>query len=191
VIPVRFAAYSALAIGVIAALWLARASGPFAWVRWAIVLIAALMLLPISPHHSEPNQIPAFFTSGAVEGQIGPNENVYAIGVQRGDELVWQEASGYWFRLAEAYLGPLPQELRTGPLSQGLNLRKSSEVPPAGIEAASWLRQHQVTAVILDDTAASVYAQMLRDAGSKPVYQGEGVSVWRPTNGTWTIPAAG
>jgi hypothetical protein len=45
--------------------------------------------------------------------------------------------------------------------------------------------------VILDDMAASVYAQMLRDAGSQPVYQGEGVSVWRPTNGTWTIPAAG
>jgi hypothetical protein len=190
-IPVRFAAYSALAIGVIAALWLARASGPFAWVRWAIVVIAALMLLPISPHHSDPNQVPAFFTSGAVEGQIGHDENVYAIGVQRGDELVWQEASGYWFRLAEAYLGPLPQELRTGPLSQGLNLRKSSEVPPAGIDAASWLRQHQVSAVILDDMAASVYAQMLRDAGSQPVYQGEGVSVWRPTNGTWTIPAAG
>jgi hypothetical protein len=188
-IPVRFAAYSALAIGVIAALWLARARGPYAWVRWVIVLIAAVMLLPISPHHSDPMQVPAFFSSGAVQQQIQRDENVYAIGVQRGDELVWQEASDYWFRLAEAYLGPLPLELRTGPLSHGLNVRKGPEVPPAPSDFANWMNQHQVTAVIVDDEAEATYGQLLHDAGSDAVYRGDGVSVWRPVNGTWSAPA--
>ena len=188
-IPVRFAAYSALAVGVIAALWLARARGPFAWVRWVIVGIAAVMLLPSSPHHSDPMVVPAFFTSGRVQQQIRQDENVYAIGVQRGDELVWQEASNYWFRLAEAYLGPLPLELRTGPLSHGLNVRKGPEVPPAPFDFANWMRQHQVTAVIMDDEAMSTYGPLLRDAGSQLVDQADGVSVWRPVNGTWTIPS--
>jgi len=190
-IPVRFAAYSALAIGVVAALWLARAHGPYAWIRWVIVLIAAVMLFPAAPHHSDPMQVPAFFTSGTVEQQIQPGENVYAIGVQRGDELVWQEASDYWFKLAEAYLGPLPLELRTGPLSHGLNVRKGPEITPSGFDVANWMNQHQVTAVIMDDEAEGTYGQVLRDAGSQPVYQGEGVSVWRPENGTWTIPPSG
>jgi hypothetical protein len=133
--------------------------------------------------------VPAFFTSDTVRQQIHQDENVYAIGVQRGDELVWQESSDYWFRLAEAYLGPLPLELRTGPLSHGLNVRKGPEVPPAPFDFANWMNQHQVTAVIMDDEAGSTYGQLLRDAGSQPVYQGDGVSVWRPVNSAWSAPA--
>jgi hypothetical protein len=190
-IPVRFAAYSALAIAVIAALWLARARGPYAWVRWVIVVIAAVMLLPTSPHHSDPMVVPAFFTSDTVHQQIHEDENVYAIGVQRGDELVWQEASDYWFRLAEAYLGPLPLDLRSGPLSHGLNLRKGPEVPPAPFDVSTWMDAHQVSAIILDDEAAAQYEDLLRGAGGQAVYQGEGVSVWRPVNGTWVTPLAG
>jgi hypothetical protein len=41
----------------------------------------------------------------------------------------------------------------------------------------------------VDDQAADTYGPMLRAAGADPVYSGEGVSVWRPVGGTWSIPA--
>jgi len=178
-IPARFAAYSGLAIGIIAALWLARASGRAGWIRWGVVLLAAVMLLPHAPQHSPPQVFPAFFSSDAVQQQIGAGENVYPITVQRGDENVWQATSGYRFTLAEAYFGPLPVELRDGVLSQGLNMRRNVQVPIADV-FASWTERHQVSAVIMDDRAADRYEQMLVDAGFELRYQGEGVSVWRP-----------
>jgi hypothetical protein len=41
--PQRFPMYTALAVGVIAALWLARARGRLAWLRWALVVAGAVM----------------------------------------------------------------------------------------------------------------------------------------------------
>jgi hypothetical protein len=186
-IPARFAAYSALAVAVIAAIWLARASGRYAWVRWVVVLAAIVLLFPGAPSHSAPNVIPAFFTSGTMDRVIQPGENVYAITVQRGDELVWQEVSGYRFRLAEGYLGPLPLEMRSGPLSHGLNLRKAGTTPVGPTELATWMDQRDVTAILIDDRALDTYGPLLRDAGLQAVYQGEGLSVWRPTGGVWTV----
>jgi hypothetical protein len=186
-IPARFAAYSALAVAVIAAIWLARASGRFAWVRWVVALAAIVLLFPGAPSHTPPNQIPVFFTSGTIDRVIQPGENVYAITVQRGDELVWQEVSGYRFRLAEGYLGPLPLEMRSGPLSHGLNLRKAGTTPVGPTELATWMGQRDVTAILIDDRALDMYGPLLRDAGLQAVYQGEGLSVWRPTGGVWTV----
>jgi len=184
-IPARFAAYSALVVAVIAAIWLSRATGRFAWVRWAIVLGAALLLFPQAPTHSPPQQIPTFFTDGTVQRVLRPGENVYGIGVQRGDEMVWQERSDYWFRLAEGYLGPLPLEMRTGPLSHGLNVRKTGLEPVGPTELVSWMSQRGVSAIVVDDHALDAYRSLLTRSGMQPAYQGGGVSVWRPVGGTW------
>lgn len=182
-IPARFGAYTALAIGVIAAIWLARASGRFGWVRWAIALVAAAMILPAAPHHSPPATFPTFFSSDTVRQVIHPGENVYAITYERGDELVWQQDSGYWFKLAEGYLGPLPPELRTGPEARGLNMKQKTVVVPVPGEFGTWIRQHQVSVVILDDRAASRFLSMVQQSAMEQVYAGEGVTVWRPTGG--------
>jgi hypothetical protein len=45
-IPARFPAYSALAIGVVAAIFLARAPARTAIVRWALVLLGVVLLYP-------------------------------------------------------------------------------------------------------------------------------------------------
>jgi hypothetical protein len=74
-------------------------------------------------------------------------------------------------------------------MSHGLNVKKGPAVLPAPIDVATWMQQHQVTAVLVDDQAADTYGPMLRAAGADPVYGGEGVSVWRPVGGTWSIPA--
>jgi hypothetical protein len=190
-IPARFAAFSALAVAVIAAIWLARGTGRLAWVRWVFVLAAATLLFPDAPTHTPPNVIPAFFTSGTVQRMIQPGENVYGIGVERGDELVWQESADYWFRLAEGYLGPLPLEMRTGPLSHGVTLRKSGVEPVGPAAFVTWMAQRDVSAILIDDRALDMYRSLLEDSGLQPVYQGEGLSVWRPEGGVWHTSASG
>lgn len=151
--------------------------------RWAIALVAAAMILPAAPHHSPPATFPPFFSSDTVRQVIHPGENVYAITYERGDELVWQQDSGYWFKLAEGYLGPLPTELRTGPEARGLNMKQKTVVVPVPGEFGTWIRQHQVSAVILDDRAASRFLSMVEQSALEQVYAGQGVTVWRPTGG--------
>jgi hypothetical protein len=182
--PARYAVYSALAVAVVAALWLVHAVGRFAWVRWAVVAFAALLLVPASMHHRPPVYYPPFFSSDAIARVIQPGENVYVVGGMRGDELVWQLAADYRFRLAQAYVGPLIHEMRDGPLALGLNVTETHAPPPPD-EIASWMQEHQVAAVIMDDRAASTYRLVLGQAGLEQVYAGEGVTVWRPAGGAW------
>ena len=180
-VPARFALYSALAISVIAALWLSRATSRWAWLRWALALVAVVSLLPHGPSKApRPLAVPAFLSSGQVDEVLRQGENVYVIPVQKGDEMLWQATADYWFELAQGYLGPLPTGLQGSPFARGLNLRKSYPEPPPAF--ASWTQQHGVSAVILDDEARSTYGSMLEGAGFLPVYSGEGVSVWRPTS---------
>jgi hypothetical protein len=181
-VPARFALYVSLGVGVITALWLSRASGRWAWVRWVLGIAAAISLLPQAPVHAPPQKIPAFLTSPTLQQVIRPGENVYAIVDEKGDEMLWQATADYWFDMAQGYIGPtnsLPPELRTGPISGGLHLRRVAVFPPAD-QFATWTREHAVTAVVVDDRALSAYRSMLEDAGMTLDHSGEGVSVWRP-----------
>lgn len=177
--PARFLAYSSLAIGVIAALWLSRAAGPNAWIRWAVVITAAVLLLPAAPNHAPPQVIPQFFSSGEVRQVLRQREIVYAITDAKGDEVLWQATANYWFDLAQGYIGPLPLDLRTGPLSGGLSMRRDV-FPPYPKQFRTWLQGHGVSSVIVDDRAREKYGSLLVRAGFGQVYAGQGVSVWRP-----------
>jgi hypothetical protein len=189
-LPSRFAAYSALAIGVIAAMWLSHAAGRWAWVRWAIVLAAAVSVFPSPPHHSVPQRVPGFLSSGQVEEVLQQGEVVYAIPGRRGDEMLWQATAGYWFRLAEGYIGPLPPGLETGPLAHGLQLHQWNHYRPPPQAFGEWIGAHGVTAIVLDERGRGQYESMLRGAGLQPVYSGGGVSVWRPV-GLRVTPSEG
>jgi hypothetical protein len=117
--PSRFMLYSTLAIGVIAAVWLSEAPTRRAWMRWAVVIAAGALVLPQAPHHVPPQQIPAFLSSEQVRSVLQEGETVYAIGVQKGDEVLWQATADYWFKLAQGYIGPLPPRCRAVPSPVG------------------------------------------------------------------------
>ena len=177
-IPSRLALFLSLGVAVIAALWLAGASGRWGWVRWAIGLVAVLSLIPVAPHHFAPQEIPAFVSSDQVHSVLREGEIVYAIPYMRGDEMLWQATAHYWFNMAQGYIGPLPPNLRTGAMARGLDVRKALFVPEPK-QFGEWLQQHGVTAVVMDDRAAQRYEALLRGTGLEKVYSGEGVSVWR------------
>ena len=188
--PSRFTLYSTLTIGVIAAVWLSDAPARRAWMRWAVVIAAGALVLPQAPHHVPPQQIPRFLSSDQVRSQLNEGETVYAITAQKGDEVLWQATAGYWFKLAQGYTGPLPPTLQSGPLSRGLNMRRGLFFPGPG-QFSTWMQQHGVSAIVVDDRAREKYGSLLGEVGLQQVFSGEGVSVWRPPGGVWTVVPAG
>ena len=172
-------AYALLAVGIVAALWAAAARGRFAWVRWVVVVAAVVSVLPIHLGHASIQKIPAFVSSPQVRDVLRQDDVVYAIPWMKGDEMVWQSASGFWFKLAQGYIGPLPPDLQTGAMAGGLHMRRDS-VMPSQDQFVTWIREHGVTAVVVDDRALERYGDLLRQSGLVQVYAGDEVTVWRP-----------
>jgi hypothetical protein len=107
-LPVRFAVYTSLVVAVIVALWTASSRG---WIRVVLPVLAIAVLVPAvwrSDFRSLPQRWP-FFTQALYKVCIPRNENVviFPYGF-RGDSMLWQAESGFWFRMAEGYLTPKP-----------------------------------------------------------------------------------
>jgi hypothetical protein len=182
----RFPAYTALAVGAIAALWLARTRGGVdGAVRWGLVLIGAAALLPVveSPPFYPTESLPTFISDGTYAQVLQPDEIVFPIVPTRGDELRWLEEADLSFRLPTAYLGPLPEGLPKERLYRGLAVQQPNPFVPSPDELIRWLRSTGVTSVLLDDTARERFEPLLMAAGLVPTYSGGGLSVWREPPG--------
>ena len=164
--PQRFTAYMALAVAVLAAWWLARGRRTLA-VRWALVGLGAITLLPLvtmPPFHRE-QRIPDFIQSGAFRAVLEPDEIVYVIPAAQGDELVWQVAADHAFRLAQGYLGPIPVPYRGLGGSRGFALDHPSRRMPALGDLARWFDAHEVGAVLVDAPAQPLFRVVLEAMG--------------------------
>jgi hypothetical protein len=184
--PDRFPAYSALAIAVLSGLWLARSPARKAPYRWGLVILGAVLLFPnlgAIPHL--PQTVPEFFSSGEYRDVLQPDEVVFAIPRVEAEELSWQDATDFRFRLAEGHLGVLPDRYANEPLNRGLSARSSPVVEPSMLSA--WLTERQVTAIVVADEAEEAFAPLIGSVGGELVYQGGGVSVWRSPSGVWTV----
>src|SRR5205823_5895260 len=94
---------------VVVAMWLA-AGGARPSLR---ALLGALAVLVVASNLSwgawaRTPDVPAFFTNGAYRACIARNANVIAFPVgPRGDSMIWQADSGFWFRMAGGYITPV------------------------------------------------------------------------------------
>jgi hypothetical protein len=178
-IPDRFPIYTDLAVAIVAALWLSRARGPFAWSRWALAGIGAVMLIPniTNPPWHTDDRTPAFFRDQTYASVLRPDENVFIIPMTTGEEMAWQATADYSFRMPEGWIGVIPAANRGSRLSHGLSARAGAL--PSTEELASWLDAKSVTAVVVADQARPTFDAVLRSVGLAPVYEGGGVSVWR------------
>ena len=189
--PQRFPMYTALAVAVIAALWVARAGGRFGWIRWALVLAAAVMLLPhVKAANSTTDRTPAFFTERTYASQLRPDENVLLITKANGEEMAWQETAGFSFRMPEGYIGALPAAYSEEWMFRGLDANNNVPFVPAPSELRDFAATQQVTAIVIDDPARTKFGTVVQEAGFAPTYEGGGVSVWRPaaSDGATTAP---
>ncbi|HWE82927.1 MAG TPA: hypothetical protein VG265_14845, partial [Gaiellaceae bacterium] len=112
VLPFRLAAYVALCVAVIVAIWIDRTRGRFFARPYVLPVLAVVALVPAvwdpgqySPGH--PVRL-GFFTDGSYRTCIPKNETLLALPIG-GAALVWQAESGFWFKLADDGVQPIPE----------------------------------------------------------------------------------
>ena len=121
-------------------------------------MIALFVLF--APRHQETVEVPAFFSSPSMHDVvIREGENVYVIPYEKGEEMLWQGLSRFWFKLAKGYIGPIPPALDTGQMADGLHLRKVFDIPSAQ-EFTAWSPGAGVSAFILDDRVRQKYQDL-------------------------------
>jgi peroxiredoxin len=168
--PQRFPAYLWLAIGVCAALWLAAGRGRLAWVRYALVGVGMVLILPdvSSPPYHPDLAVPRFFTDGTYRQHIRPGEIVYAIPVKQGEEMLWQARTNMYFRLAQGYVGPIPPEYKGDPASKGVAFLHPNSRVPYPAELAGFLGRHHVGLVVMAQPAPEPFRRLMFELGTKP-----------------------
>lgn len=181
--PQRFSAYLWLPVGVIASIWLAGAREGWAWTRWVVVVLAAITLLPLvmAPPRGKEVAVPRFFTDGTFADHIEPGEIVFPIPTVKGDEMVWQAVAAFRFRMAQGYIGPIPEPYFGEGLSKGLAKFHPAPFEPPAEVVERYVRAHQVTVFVSSDEATPMFARLLREAGWRPEPV-EDVVVWRPVD---------
>jgi hypothetical protein len=161
--PARLSVYSTLAAAVIVASW-AASSAARAWIR---VLLAALAVLAVAPNLSwrvwaRSPEVPSLFTGGLYRSCLVRGENVLALPYgPRGDSLLWQVESGFWFRIAGGYISPSPPpQFSTPPSVQRI---AADDIPPKVTVASIRLfaRLKGVDAIVLDASEEPFWRPLL------------------------------
>lgn len=184
ILPIRFALYTALVTGVIAAVWTATVRS-----RTLRLLLPGLAVLALVPNPwagawATTYSVPAFLTSSVYRSCLGPNENVLPEPIgQGGQATLWQALDAFRYRLAGGRLMTAAPHLFEHPLS----IRQIAGGNPPVANQAALLRAYfaakHVSAVIVDPRQAAIWTPAL-DQIAKPVPVG-GVILYR------VAPAAG
>src|SRR6185437_10407215 len=106
--PARFSLFTSLAAAVMVALWAASRPRP----AWLATLLAALAVLALIPNVSldewaNTRGVPSLFSTSLYRSCLHRDENVIALPFgPRGESLLWQAHTDFWFRLAGGYISP-------------------------------------------------------------------------------------
>jgi hypothetical protein len=170
-LPARFMLYAFLILAILTAVWLAVPGKGPPWAKWAPVALAAVLLFPNLGGNFWRRTVdtPAFFTTGAYRSALRPEENVLVIPFgDRGDSMMWQAQSGFYFRMPEGYLAVVPPpEFRDEPILQALY--DQSLTADDGAELIRFLDSRAVTAVLVvggTEAFRSTLSALLGSSGS-------------------------
>jgi hypothetical protein len=189
VMPVRFSLYTALVTAVIVALWVAGTRAG-TWGRVVLPVLAVIAVVPnvglaswAGPNArtlfaSAPPAIPTFFTDGAYRRCLRKNEVVLALPFgARGNSLIWQAKSGFWFRLAGGYVmnavPPFFHELYPG--DQIADNQVPSKITLDDVRG--FTHAASVTSIVLNGAQSRPWRKLLDSLGQPQVV--DGVLIYR------------
>jgi hypothetical protein len=184
--PERFPLFAWLGIAVIVSLFLAHAPGLSPW-RWALVLLGAVTLavsLPSPPYRTEL-RVPAFFADGTYQQYLRQGETDLLLPAHVGDEMLWQEAAGFWFRQSRGYVGDA-HRLGLSDRGPGVATVGGSydvRTPPTS-RFLRYLQQQDVATVILRAPAPRAWDDLFARLGAYAITTG-GVTLYRAPPGGW------
>jgi hypothetical protein len=155
--PARLMMYAFLTLAVMVAMWLAPdrkdTDNGRKTLRWALGLAIIPFMLPnlSTSFWTTPSEIPAFFSGGLYRQYLAPGETVLVLPFGLfGEGMLWQAATGMYFRMAGGYVGlapPMPEEHSGWPIMSGLY--NIAGVPNAADQFKAYLANHDVSAVVL------------------------------------------
>jgi hypothetical protein len=187
-LPERLTMYMWLGIAVIVARWLSTLPPPHEWrtaVPWAAIAVAGSLLLPnvFLPNLHQPIDVPPFFGTGIFRRFLTPGETILILHSPEddGDEMLWQERTGFAFNMPQGHTGPEPVAFATDPIWQRM---KNGE--PFGVtvgELQAWLRAHDVGAIVVSQDVGHRWRPFLIAASGSQPQQVGGVVLYVPPSG--------
>jgi hypothetical protein len=174
ILPARFSLYASLVAAAIVALWTAGRRG---WTRWVLPAVAVVALVPDPTHdfwRVKPHRY-AFFTSKTYRTCFPHGETVAIFPfANRGDSMLWQAESGFWFGMSDGDITTAPADNWT--FSDPLivtEIRTTGN--PSAKELAAYVRDKGIDRVLSVDVHPRPTAEQLRRIG--PVQLSGGVLV--------------
>lgn len=174
--PVRFSLYTALVIAVIVAIWSAATTS--SWLRIGLPALAVLALAPnialaewAGPgartlFAAAPPTIPRLFTGSGYRSCLRKNEIVLALPFgARGNALIWQAKTGFWFRLAGGYVvNTVPASFQHPPAVAAV---ASNELPAriTAEDVRAFARAASVTTIVLNAAQGGPWRKVLDQLG--------------------------
>ncbi len=173
-LPVRFGAFTALAIGVAVAMFLAARPS---WPRWALAAAAVLALTPNlgAALWNVPAEDPPLFRSGEYSSLISPRDRVLTIPVI-GRNTRWAARTNVGFRIVGGYVGAFPPSFTQAPGWRELSLGRTG--PATNRLIRRFIREKGVTVVVIEEREAGRWRSQLSALGVPPQKRG-GMLVYR------------
>lgn len=171
-LPSRFPVYTALVVAVIVAVWLA--TRPAAW-KWALAVAALVFVLPNlgSGNWSTSVSSPPFFTEEGYKQVLSEDDIVFTVPVL-GAPVRWHAEAGMPFRLANGYIGRIPDDLT----AFYADINAPGPLPEAATRAFLERRRISVLLVAAPPGEYGRWRQRLAFLGARPEEHG-GVLVFR------------
>ena len=171
-LPSRFSVYTALAVAAIIAVWLAHRP---AWWKWALAVAGLVFILPNlgSGTWNTPIGTSPFFTEKLYEGVLDEDDVVLTVPVV-GSPVRWQAESELPFRLANGYIGRIPEDL------ERFYAAVASRRPLPERETRAFLARRRVDAILVAEPESEhpFWRRRLAFLGIRPEQRG-GVLVYR------------
>jgi hypothetical protein len=184
--PDRFPLYMFLSLAILTAIWVAGASGRWAWTRYAIAALGVVAIstnLALEPTYHGTQVVPAFFTDGTYGNYINHGDVVLAIPSQLGGDMNWQTATDFDFRLGRAYIGPIHPAGHLN-ASLGVILTQPGRGLPPPNAVRFFVDERDVKAVVAEDPVPPEIITLMHDVLGVDGVDVGGVMVWR-------VPASG
>ena len=176
--PSRLTIYAFLIAAMVVALWLAdQRFSLLIRVSLALLIVAATLPNPDPQVWSRPVELPDFFASGIYRQYLHPDEIVLALPYSSiGDTMLWQAATGMYFRMAVGYTGLHPRDFDQWPIIDAF--ANTTLIPEASLQLKAFMAAHDVTAIIANDSQIAQWGPLLATIDRSPQHTG-GITLYR------------
>jgi hypothetical protein len=182
-LPDRLMMYVFLALAIAVSLWL-RSPRQRAG-RWLLALGGIVLTIPnLTPAlWSSPLNTPAFFRKANYRHYLSPGDTVLVLPFANlGYQMLWQVEADMYFKMADGWTGPIPQEVSRWPVTYTLST--GEPIWDLKEQFAAFVAAHEVDAIIVAGPregpwpASADWAQIVSCLGIEPIGTG-GVLLYR------------